>query len=167
MPNKFKTPGYWRWCSRRQRREGSCAHRGSAGEADGSEPRAYHGVTGLHRYHAGWRVPQWDKVITDLHPLGYAWCSASLFRPATHRRSALTLLRTANTDPGGIFSFAAIFRPDNPLRLSLATALLCRWSVRGRPSIVPRSRAAANPALMRSRITLRSNSANRGKHMHL
>jgi len=72
-------------------------------------------------------------------------------------------LRTANTDPSGMFSLAAILRPDKPLRLSFATELMCRSRLRGRPSFVPRSRAAAKPALMRSTITLRSNSATAAK----
>lgn len=85
--------------------------------------------------------------------------ASSNFVSEAQRGSPFTLLRTANTDPGGIFSFAAILRPDNPRRLSFATGLVCRWSIQGRPSIVPPSRATAKAALMRSRITLRSNSA--------
>src|SRR4029453_5890989 len=45
----------------------------------------------------------------------------------------LAFLRIANTDPVGMFSSAAILRPDNPFRLSFA-ASMCRSRVRGRPS---------------------------------
>jgi hypothetical protein len=66
---------------------------------------------------------------------------------------------TENTEPGGMPSFAAILRPDIPRAISFATSPRRLCSVGGLPSFAPRSRAAARPALMRSRITLRSNSA--------
>lgn len=43
----------------------------------------------------------------------------------------LACLSIANTDSAGMFSLAAIWRPDSPFRPSFATAAICRSSVRG------------------------------------
>ena len=69
------------------------------------------------------------------------------------------VLKTLLTDDGGIFSSRAIARTPNPLFFKSPTAFEYAFDVAGRPNLTPRFMAAARPALTRSRIIPRPNSA--------
>ena len=113
------------------------------------------------------RLPVWDSLHrpeTNPLPPGRSVARDSLRRLVSNSRTFLKHLHfateriTEKIEPTRI-SFAAISWPENPRRINFATSPRRPSSVRGRPSLMSRSRAAARPALTWSMMASRSNSA--------
>ena len=100
-------------------------------------------------------LPQTSIVGTPCWRIGRTWSITlvpSNRRLRTHAQNFADRRRR-------IFSSRAIARTPNPLFFKSPTALEYAFNVAGRPNLTPRFIAAARPALTRSRIIPRSNSA--------